>query len=88
MPHPKPLPTPNQSADRTLPPSLPIPPRSTQAGSSSVCPSSTSCLQAPVVSSVTLLLLPVQWGRGFSPSLQSAVSLQVSSVFPSSGPGF
>lgn len=69
-------------------PSLTVPPWPTQADSSSVCPSSTFCPQAPVVSSVTLLLLPVQWGRVSNPGLQSAVSLQFPSAFPSSGPGF
>lgn len=84
-----PIPNPYPPQTKVLTgPSLTIPPWSSQAGSSSVCPSSTSCLQAPVVSSVTLLLLPVRWGRGSSPGLQSAVSLQVPSVFPSSGPGF
>lgn len=85
MPHPRPLPTPNQSADRTLPLRSSL----VHSGRQLFClPSSTSCLQAPVVSSVTLLLLPVQWGRGSSLGLQSAVYLQVPSVFPSSGPGF
>lgn len=44
MPHPKPLPPPQTKV--LTGPSLTIPPWSSQAGSSSVCPSSTSCLQA------------------------------------------
>lgn len=88
MPHPKPLPPPPQTKVLTGP-SLPHHSSLVLSGRQLFCLPLLHLLPAgPVVSSVTLLLLPVRWGRGSSPGLQSAVSLQVPSVFPSSGPGF